>query len=107
MSREEAKVERREYGRLPAEAQVTIRSVPEGAHPDKHGTGKNISGGGILLSSAEKFKPGTVLDIEVITPTHQSFTNVFKPLQARVRVVRVDGDDPPFDVAAEFIKVER
>ena len=100
-------MERREYGRLPAEAQVTIRSVPAGAHPDKQGMGKNISGGGILLSSQERFEPGTVLDIEVITPTHRSFTHVFKPLEARVRVVRVEGDQPPYDIAAEFIKVER
>jgi hypothetical protein len=92
---------------LPAEAQVVIRSVPEGAHPDQSGVGKNISGGGILLSSQERFKPGTVLDIEVMTPTHRSFIHVFKPLMARVRVVRVEGDEAPFDIAAEFITVER
>ena len=97
-------VERRDFKRLPAETEVQIRSVPEGGI--KQGKGKNISGGGILLSSEHRFEPGTVLDIEVLTRTHQKFARMFRPLIARVRVVRVDGDQPPYDVAAEFMEVE-
>jgi hypothetical protein len=98
-------VERREFKRLPAEVQVNIHSVGQGEL--KQGTGKNISGGGILLSANTRYQTGQVLDIEVITPTHRAFTRVFKPMLARVRVVRVEGQDPPFDVAAEFLEVER
>ena len=98
-------VERREFKRLPAEVQVNLRSVDKGEL--KQGTGKNISGGGILLASNTRFETGQVLDIEVITPTHRAFTRIFKPMQARVRVVRVEGQDPPFDIAAEFLQVER
>jgi hypothetical protein len=98
-------VERREFKRLPAEVQVNIRSVEKGGL--QQGTGKNISGGGILLASETRFETGQVLDIEVITPAHRAFTRVFKPMLARVRVVRVEGQDPPFDIAAEFIEVDR
>ncbi len=98
-------VERREFKRLPAEVQVNIRGVNQADL--KQGTGKNISGGGILLSSNTCFEIGQVLDIEVITTTHRAFTRAFKPMLARVRVVRVEGRDPPFDVAAEFLEVER
>jgi hypothetical protein len=98
-------VERREFKRLPAEVQVNIRSVDQGEL--KRGTGKNISGGGILLSSNTRFETGQVLDLEIITATHRAFTRVFKPMLARVRVVRIEGEDPPFAVAAEFLEVER
>jgi hypothetical protein len=98
-------VERREFKRLPAEVQVNIRGVDQGNL--KQGTGKNISGGGILLSSDTRFEAGQVLDLEIITATHRAFTRAFKPMMARVRVVRVEGEDPPFDVAAEFLEVER
>jgi len=98
-------VERREFKRLPAETEVQIRVVPEGGL--KHGTGKNISGGGILLTSPQRFDPGTILDIEVLTRTHQKFSRVFRPLVARVSVVRVEGDEAPYEIAAEFIDVEK
>ncbi len=98
-------VERRDFKRLPAETEINIRQVPEGSQ--KRGAGKNISGGGILLSASERFEPGMLLDIEVLTRTHQKFSRVFRPMTARVRVVRVEGDKPPYDVAAEFIEVER
>ena len=98
-------VERREFKRLPAEVQVNIRGVDKGEL--KQGTGKNISGGGILLSSETRFETGQVLDLEIITATHRAFTRAFKPMMARVRVVRIDGDDPPYDIAAEFLEVER
>ena len=98
-------VERREFKRLPAEVQVNIRGVDK--EDLKPGTGKNISGGGILLSSNTRYEAGQVLDVEIITATHRSFTRAFKPMLARVRVVRVEGEDPPFDIAAEFLEVER
>lgn len=98
-------VERREFKRLPAEVQINIRSVDKGEL--KQGTGKNISGGGILLSSNTRYNTGQVLDVEIITATHRTFSRAFKPMLARVRVVRVEGQDPPFEIAAEFLEVER
>jgi hypothetical protein len=102
-------MERRHFKRLPAESQVTIRAVPaKGAGKGSgKGTGKNISGSGILISSDTSYEPGRELEIEVLTATHRSFSHVFAPLQARVRVVRVVGERPPYDIAAEFISVKR
>jgi len=99
-------LERREFKRLPAETEVQIRTVPDDQEKAHRGNGKNISGGGILLSSDSRFEPGTLLDIQVVTTTHRSFTHAFRPLQARVRVVRIEGDAPPYDIAAEFVEVE-
>jgi hypothetical protein len=96
-------MERRRFQRLPAEAEVVVRAQ-EGP---RRATGRNISGNGILFSSPTRFEEGKVLDIEVITATHRAFTRVFRPLLARVRVVRVRGDQAPFEVAAEFLSVER
>ena len=98
-------VERREFKRLPAEVQINIRTVDRGEL--RQGSGKNISGGGILLSSNTRYETGQVLDVEIITATHRAFSRAFKPMLARVRVVRVEGQDPPFDIAAEFLEVEK
>jgi hypothetical protein len=96
--------ERREFTRVPAETQVKISSVPEGEL--KEGVGKNIGGGGILFSSETPYEPGTLLDIEVLTAAHQAFAHVFEPLRARIRIVRVEKDQPPYDVAAEFVQMD-
>ena len=97
--------ERRAFKRLPADTEVIIRPV-KGVSPGI-GRSKNLSGGGILLSAERYYEPGTVLEIEVLTKTHRRFARQFPPLCARVRVVRVEGDQPPFDIAAEFIDVDR
>ncbi len=96
--------ERREFTRVPAETHVKIQSVPQGEL--REGTGKNIGGGGILFSSETRYEPGTLLDIEVLTAAHQAFAHVFEPLRARIRVVRVENDSSPYDIAAEFVQME-
>ena len=96
--------EKREFTRVPAETHIKIRSVPEGEL--KEGMGKNIGGGGILFSSETSYEPGTLLDIEVLTAAHQAFVQVFEPLRARIRVIRVENDQPPYDVAAEFVQMD-
>jgi len=102
---EKPMVERREFIRIQADAEVKIRPVAEGEL--RRGQGMNISGGGILLTSSARFEPGTILDLEVITPTHRMFSHVFKPLQARCRVIRVDGEKPPYTIAAEFLQPDQ
>ena len=96
--------ERREFTRVPAETHVKICSVPKGDL--KEGTGKNIGGGGILFTSETSYEPGTLLDIEVLTAAHQAFAEVFEPLRARSRVIRVEKGQPPYDVAAEFVQMD-
>jgi hypothetical protein len=98
-------MERRKFSRLPSEAQVNVKPVSSKSKNDAYG--KNISGGGILLSSKTAYETGTLLDIEIVTPTHRAFTHVFKPFQARVRVIRSSGEKPPFDIAAEFVQISK
>ncbi len=97
--------DRRAFRRLPADTEVRVRTASGG--PQDEGRSKNLSGGGILVTSRRRFEPGTLLEIEVITKTHRRFAKVFPPLVARVRVVRVEGDGPPYDIAAEFVDVKR
>jgi hypothetical protein len=98
-------MERRAFRRLPAEAEVTIQVAP--ARGSSRAAGKNISGNGILFEAQVRYEPGQTLDIEVLTPTHRAFTHVFRPLRARVRVVRATGERAPYRIAAVFLKVER
>jgi hypothetical protein len=96
-------VERRRFKRLPAGAEVTIRPVRT-RRPGR-AQSKNLSGGGILFSSDEPPLLGAVLDIVVEPGDHPGFAGSFEPLRARIRVVRVKGKEPPYEVAGEFIQV--
>lgn len=98
----EAFMERRQFRRLPAEAEVRVLSDKSG-----RARGKNISGNGILFESEVCYEPGTLLEIEVMTATHKAFSRVFPPMSARVRVVRASGKAPPFEIAAAFVEVAR
>jgi len=96
--------ERREFTRLPVDTEVKVHSVSK-ENPNQ-GKSKNIGGGGILISLDTAYEPGTILDIEVFTGVHKSFVHVFKPLRARIRVLRTDGSKPPYDIAGEFVTIE-
>lgn len=95
-------MERREFRRLPAEAEVRVLTAQK-----SRARGKNLSGNGILFESETYFEPGQILDIEVLTATHREFSRVFPPLSARVRVVRASGSKPPFEIAATFIEIRK
>jgi hypothetical protein len=99
--------ERRKFRRIPAEFEVNFKAVKgtEGAAPPPART-RDISDGGILLSAPERIPEGTVLEVELRTQAHSMFPSVFKPMKARVRVVRVKGEEPPFEIGAEFVEGE-
>lgn len=92
--------ERRAFKRLPAEVEVRIRQVDGDFTTTAHG--KDLSGGGIQLMTNEVISKGTILEIEVLHPAPMKEV---EPLRAMVKVVRVEGDLPPYEVAAEFIEV--
>jgi hypothetical protein len=97
-------VERRALLRVPINAEVIFRKIPEG--DDRRGYVKNISGSGILFTSDHMFEPGTLLALEVATSGPRLKTGNKEPLKATVRVVRVTGDEAPFDLAAEFVQLD-
>ena len=96
--------ERRDFTRIPTEAQMNISLVPEGEL--EKAVSKNLSGAGILFSSETRYEPGTLLDIEVISPSHENIAHVFEPMRKRIRVLRVEKDRPPYDIAGEFVQTE-
>jgi c-di-GMP-binding flagellar brake protein YcgR len=94
--------ERREFLRVPINAEVRFHNLQDGG--EQRGFVKNISGSGILFSSEEIFEPGTLLNLEVAAPDLQ--TGEPQPLRATVRVVRVTGKEPPYELAAEFVQLD-
>ena len=70
--------------------------------PPCRGKVKNISGSGILIEAPARFEPHTLLQIEIAAA--ESDPNQ-KPVIARIRVLRIDGEKPPYNLAAEFLKL--
>jgi hypothetical protein len=97
-------VERRALLRVPINAEVVFRKMPE--REEMRGYVKNISGSGILFTSDHIFEPGTLLSLEVATSGPRLGATNKDPLRATVRVVRVTGDESPFDLAAEFVQLD-
>lgn len=93
--------ERREFLRVPVNAEVRFRRLPDG--DEERGYVRNISGSGILFSSEDSVEPGTLLSLEVESPRPAGNP---EPLRATVRVVRSTGDAAPFDLAAEFVQLD-
>jgi len=96
--------ERRALLRIPINAKVRFRRLPDGE--EKHGYVRNISGSGIAFSSENLFEPGTLLSLEVETPRSRHSAGNPDPLRATVRVVRVAGEESPFELAAEFVQLD-
>lgn len=91
---------RRAYKRLPAEAEVLVR--PLDSNETTKAAGKDLSGGGIQFLCNEELKVGSLADIEV---RHPGKVKDLPPLRALIQVVRVQGDLPPYEIAAAFVEV--
>jgi hypothetical protein len=96
--------ERRALLRIPINAEVRFHKLPDG--DEKRGYVRNISGSGIAFSSENIFEPGTLLNLEVVTPRPSRSGGNPDPLRATVRVVRVTGDESPFELAADFVQLD-
>jgi hypothetical protein len=91
---------RRAFKRLPAEAKVLVR--PLDSKETTMAAGKDLSGGGIQFMCNDELKVGSLADIEV---RHPGNVKDLLPLRAVIRVVRVQGDLPPYEIAGAFIEV--
>ena len=78
--------ERRAFARLPIDCTVVIKKT--GKDTVSYGSGKNLSGNGILFETTEAVSPGSKLEIDVVPTLEQ-----FKPLNATAHVVRVEPTD--------------
>lgn len=92
--------DRRSYKRLPAEAVVRVRMLDD--QTTTKAAGKNLSGGGIQFFSNEPMPVGGLAQIEVL---HPGSASKLPPLRAVIRIVRVEGELPPYEVAGEFVEV--
>jgi len=96
--------ERRRFERIPSSAEISIRQVSAGEI--RRGRGRNISGSGILFTSRTWLEEGALLRIEVRPPAARDPATGVEPMRAVVRVVRVEGTQAPYEVAAEFISLD-
>lgn len=98
--------ERRRFPRIEAELLVRYK-VLKTSDQKQEATTKNLSAGGICLVSRERFKPGTVLALDIQFPKSD------KPLLAGGKVIWSDksrlGPSPAghqrFDNGVEFVEI--
>ncbi len=107
--------ERRQFARIPLGATVgfqelTFSGIPEPAQS----VFKDVSGGGLLLSSPREYALGTLLKLEVRLPGWGKFQNAYgtpgdkeaRPLVAVGQVVRVEQMDAGgFELGIKFLNV--
>jgi len=108
--------ERRLFRRIPMEADVAFQELSFGKEAQKIQTKyKDVSGGGLLLSSPLQCPLGTLLRLEIKVPGLNKFQNLHfektsqfdqRPLAAIGQVVRVEAiDDGGFELGVKFLNV--
>jgi len=109
--------ERRLFRRIPMEAEVAFQELSFGRETHRIQTKyKDVSGGGLLLSSPLQCPIGTMLKLEIKVPglsRHQNLhfekTSNFdqRPLAAIGQVVRIEvlDDDGGFELGVKFLNV--
>jgi len=108
--------ERRLFRRIPMEAEVAFQELSFGKETQRIQTKyKDVSGGGLLVSSPLQCPIGTMLKLEIKVPglsRHQNLhfekTTQFdqRPLAAIGQVVRVEAlDDGGFELGVKFLNV--
>ena len=107
--------ERRQFTRIPMGATVGFQELTFSGVPDSsQSVFKDVSGGGLLLSTAKEYPLGTLLKLEVRIPGWGRFQNTFgpaadkdgRPLVAVGQVVRVEQMDPGgYELGIKFLNV--
>ncbi len=71
--------DRRKYIRIPYEAVIRYKACPNKEpkkRPFSDASSKNISGGGILMATKERFPQGTILEVELDIPSLDGYSTV-------------------------------
>lgn len=107
--------ERRQFTRIPMGATVGFQELTFSGVPNpSQSVFKDVSAGGLLLSSAREYPLGTLLKLEVKIPGWGKHQNTFgppldketRPLVAVGQVVRVEQIDPSgFELGIKFLNV--
>ncbi len=107
--------ERRQFTRIPLGATVGFQELTfSGAPEPSESVFKDVSGGGLLLSTPREYPLGTLLKLEVRIPGWGRHQNAFdpvsdretRPLVAVGQVVRVEQmDTGGFELGIKFLNV--
>jgi c-di-GMP-binding flagellar brake protein YcgR len=107
--------ERRNYRRIPLDATVTFQELSfSKAAEASHSVYRDVSGGGLLLSSPREYALGLLLKLEIRVPGWGKHQNHFGPVQdadqrplvAIGQVVRVEAlEDGTFELGIKFLNV--
>jgi c-di-GMP-binding flagellar brake protein YcgR len=71
--------DRRKYIRIPYEAVIRYKSCPAKGAKKKaflDASSKNISSGGILMATKERFPQGTIMEVELDVPSLDGYSTV-------------------------------
>ena len=102
MKEENSSGEKRRYTRVSVDAYVAATLISEDVFREKVFIGKEMSPEGIFLVSREAFALGSIMRLEVHTPT------TAEPIKIEARVVRVAKDEKsqaPVGVGLVFTKI--
>jgi len=108
--------ERRLFRRIPLEAEVAFQELSFGKEAQTiQATYKDVSGGGLLISSPLQCPLGTLLKIEIRVPGSSKNQNITiekssqlvqRPLAAIGQVVRIEAiDSGGFELGVKFLNV--
>ena len=110
--------ERREYSRLPKDFRIDLNKFAFPVNAQKVHSTKciNISAGGLLLESSQKFEPGDKVQVRIYTPRlnkfHPSYFKVFETsngqnVLAIAEVARTEEKIPlqKYEVGVKFVDV--
>lgn len=99
--------DRRKYIRIPYEAVLRYKACPNKGPKKKlflDGSARNISSGGILMATKERFPSGTVLEVELDIPSLDGYSTV-KILGQVVRTTEVQ-KNKKYENGISFYKIE-
>ena len=103
----ETAADRRKYIRIPYEAVIRYKACPNKGPKKKlflDASSKNISSGGILMATKERFPLGTVLEVELDIPSLDGYSTV-KILGQVVRTIEVQ-KDKKYENGISFYKID-
>ena len=99
--------DRRKYIRIPYEAIIRYKACPNKGSKKKaflDASSKDISTGGILMATKERFPLGTVLEVELDIPSLDGYSTV-KILGQIVRTIEVQ-KDKKYENGISFYKID-
>ena len=94
--------DQRTISRVPLDAEVTLHD--DATEVVAHGKVTNITMEGILVATDTRFEVDQELQLRVLAEADRE-TGTGGPLLARLRILRVSEEGPPYEVAGQFLEI--